>query len=84
MSSLFHVTFAIDQLGTFSATYLLDVSDTARVSGGTADALTLNVFGTVVVPEPGSISLAAAALFALVGVDPALEPASCFCLGGGR
>jgi hypothetical protein len=66
-SSTFNAMFAIDQLGTFSATYLLDVADDANVFGGTGDMLTLNLFGTVVVPEPASCVMAAVGIVALVG-----------------
>ncbi len=66
-SSIFHAFFAIDQVGAFSATYLLDVADAAGIYGGTGDVLTLNVFGTVAVPEPASWILGAAALAGLVG-----------------
>ena len=64
-SSVFHAAFAIDQVGSFSATYLLDVADEASIYGGTGDVLTLNVVGTVAVPEPASCVLAAAALAGL-------------------
>ena len=61
-SSVFQAMFAIDQLGAFSATYELDVADQSGILGGTGDVLTLNVFGTVVVPEPSSCLLAAMAV----------------------
>ena len=56
-SNVFHAMFAIDQLGMFSATYFLEVADAAGILGGTGDMLTLNVFGTVVVPEPATYVL---------------------------
>ena len=62
----FHAMFAIDQLGTFSATYQLDVADAAGILGGTTDVLTLNVFGTVVVPEPAAYVLGILALGGLL------------------
>jgi hypothetical protein len=65
-SSTFHAMFATDQSGLFSATYFLGVADAAGVFGGTGDVLTLNVFGTVVVPEPASCVMTAVALVALV------------------
>jgi hypothetical protein len=62
----FHAMFTIDQLGTFSATYQLDVADAAGVFGGTTDVLTLNLFGTVVVPEPAGCLLGVLALAGLL------------------
>lgn len=67
-SNLFHALFAVDQVGSFSATYFLNVSDAAGIYGGTGDMLTLNLMGTVAVPEPASVVLGAVALAALVGV----------------
>lgn len=66
-SSLFHAMFAIDQLGTFSAHYLLNVADQAGIYGGAGDVLSLNLTGTVVVPEPASVVFASLGLAALVG-----------------
>ena len=66
-SSLFQALFAIDQVGTFSATYFLSVADATGIYGGTSDVLTLNLTGTVAVPEPASVVLAVTALVGLVG-----------------
>ncbi|MGE0695312.1 MAG: PEP-CTERM sorting domain-containing protein [Pirellulales bacterium] len=65
-SGLFNVSFSIDQLGSFSASYLLQIADEAGVFGGTGDTMTLNVFGNVIaVPEPASWVFAGAALAAM-------------------
>lgn len=66
-SGMFHAMFATDQLGTFSAIYYLDIADAAGVVGGTADVLALNLFGTVVVPEPATNVLGIIALAGLMG-----------------
>jgi hypothetical protein len=66
-SSTFHAMLAIDQPGTFSATYLLDVGDEAGVFGGTSETLTLNLFATVAVPEPAGIVLGGLAVAGLLG-----------------
>lgn len=65
LSSVFHASFAIDQPGTFFATYLIQTADDSGIFGGTADTLTLNVMGTVAVPEPSTWVLA---LTASIGV----------------
>jgi hypothetical protein len=64
-SGIFNVAFGIDLLGSFSATYLIDVADAAGIFGGSGDMLTLNVYGTVVVPEPAGVVIAVFALAAL-------------------
>jgi hypothetical protein len=63
-SSPFNVLFATDQLGNSSATYLIDVADEAGVFGGTSRQLQLNVLGSVMVPEPSTLVLAAMAAVA--------------------
>lgn len=55
----FHASFATDQLGSFSTTYLLNLADSADVFGGTGgQTLALNLTGAVIVPEPASWMLA--------------------------
>lgn len=65
VSGVFNAFFSIDQPGTFFATYLIDVADHAGIFGGTADTLTLNLTGTVAVPEPSTWLMAATGLTAL-------------------
>jgi hypothetical protein len=58
-TSPYMVSFLTDQVGSFSATYLLSPSDYAGNYGATPTAqLTLTVHGLVQVPEPGTIVLA--------------------------
>jgi hypothetical protein len=63
LSSVFFASFALDQPGSFFTTYLIQTSDDAGVFGGTSETLTLNVMGTVAVPEPATWVLAVTALF---------------------
>lgn len=79
----FHVAFDTTELGSFSATYVLDLSD-ADVGASSSryafnDYLTLNLTGTVVeqpvlaaavaIPEPGMLALISAGLFGLLGLS---------------
>ncbi len=66
VSGVFHAALALDQPGSFLATYLINVSDYAGIFGGTADTLTLNVVGNVAVPEPATWVLASLGAVALL------------------
>jgi hypothetical protein len=62
------VFLATDQLGSFSASYLLNVADQSGIFGGTEQQLELDVLGSVVVPEPSTFALAALAIGALAAL----------------
>jgi hypothetical protein len=61
-TSPFQVFLATDQLGSFSASYLLNVADQSGIYGGTGEQLEIDVLGSVVVPEPSTFALAALAI----------------------
>jgi hypothetical protein len=68
-SPVWNLLFQTDQLGTFTASYLLSLSDDDGVFGGTGgQTLALNVTGAVVVPEPASWIIAGIAGVAVVAM----------------
>jgi len=66
-SDAFHLFFSTDQLGVFTARYLLDVADHAGIFGGTSQTLEIDVTGAVMVPEPSSVVLALAGVAMCLG-----------------